>query len=65
MANSVTFSSTKTTKLVHTIKSIVIIFGLFSLTAAECQEVVASSSKIFVSSVTEFHIPASFETVAS
>ena len=41
------------------------IFVLSSLIAAECQDVVASSSKIFESSVTEFQIPASFEIVAS
>ena len=41
------------------------IFILPSLTAAECQDVAASSSKLFASSVTEFHIPASFEIVAT
>ena len=43
----------------------VMIFVLSSFTPAECHDVVASSSKIFESSVTEFHIPASFEIVAT
>ena len=51
--------------LVRTIKSIVMILVLSSLTPAECHDVVASSSKIFESSVTEFHIPASFVIVAT